>query len=701
MKTNLPVTQHEVLLQDEDVIITKTDLKGVITYANHDFVRISGFSSEELIGKNHNLIRHPDMPAEAFADMWATLKQGKPWSGYVKNRCKNGDFYWVRTEVAPVEQNGQIAGYASIRKKPDREAIKQAETLYKQLQAGTAKARLKGGLVVSTHLIHRLNPLRWLNAIKVVSQLWLLIGAFLLAIVFTGASQMMVSKPLAVGGHIYEKISMDNDLLADALPPPLYLVETYLTALRMVEAPPSTLPSLVAAAEKLNADFESRHQYWQQHLQVEELKQLESQNYKTGRAFMETLQRQLLPAVQQGDKEAARRVIATLDQLYEAHRVTVDALVSATNQNHNQIESETKSYVETSNVVLIAANALLIAVLGFLSWIVLRNVMRFGDPEYVSEIIRHIASGNLAISVERPKSPANMLYTVFQLKQGLNQLVKTATGNTGKVLIESRKVAASSDQVAALTREQSESIMTIAATAEEMTESIRNVANESSEAQAVSEQSSATCSNGVDVINNAVHSMEQIAATVREASVAIGSLDVESEKISTVVSVIREIADQTNLLALNAAIEAARAGEQGRGFAVVADEVRKLAERTTTATEEIATMITTIQTGMQHAVGSMEHGVQQVDKGVGLASEAGEAIGHIKESAGQVSQIVSAISAALQEQRTASLSVAQHIERIAAMSEENSAISRENHGLARSVGEAAEHLQHTVNRFVV
>ena len=93
MKINLPVTQNEVELRDDTLIVSRTDLKGQITYINKDFLDISGFTEDELIGKAHNIVRHPDMPAEAFADFWTTLKAGRPWTGYVKNRCKNGDFY--------------------------------------------------------------------------------------------------------------------------------------------------------------------------------------------------------------------------------------------------------------------------------------------------------------------------------------------------------------------------------------------------------------------------------------------------------------------------------------------------------------------------------------------------------------------------------------------------------------------------------
>ena len=132
MKINLPITQQEKPFT-QGTIVTKTDLKGVITYANDAFVDMSGFDREELIGASQNIVRHPDMPPGAFADMWRTLKSGATWKGMVKNRCKNGDHYWVNAFIVPVKQNGQTVGYMSVRSPASRQDIAQAEAFYQKL----------------------------------------------------------------------------------------------------------------------------------------------------------------------------------------------------------------------------------------------------------------------------------------------------------------------------------------------------------------------------------------------------------------------------------------------------------------------------------------------------------------------------------------------------------------------------------------
>ncbi len=138
MKINTPVTDREVMLNEGEIIVSTTNLKGILTYCNDTFVKISGFREKELIGKNHNVVRHPDMPSAAFKDLWQTVQAGGNWSGIVKNRCKNGDYYWVKANVNPDYNDGVLTGYTSVRCKPGKKEIETAEKLYKKINAGEA-----------------------------------------------------------------------------------------------------------------------------------------------------------------------------------------------------------------------------------------------------------------------------------------------------------------------------------------------------------------------------------------------------------------------------------------------------------------------------------------------------------------------------------------------------------------------------------
>jgi methyl-accepting chemotaxis protein len=144
MKINQPVTDHEIPMKEGSILVSRTDLKGMITYCNRDFIEISGFTESELIGSSHNMIRHPDMPPEAFEELWSTIKDRRPWSGLVKNRTRQGDYYWVRANVTPLFEHGRVTGYMSVRTQPTRMEIEQAEALYKDITARKASMKPTG-----------------------------------------------------------------------------------------------------------------------------------------------------------------------------------------------------------------------------------------------------------------------------------------------------------------------------------------------------------------------------------------------------------------------------------------------------------------------------------------------------------------------------------------------------------------------------
>jgi PAS domain S-box-containing protein len=182
MRLNLPVSNIEFKLPDGAVIVSKTDLKGVITYCNSTFVEISGFSRDEIVGAPHNIVRHPDMPPEAFADLWKTIQANKPWQGVVKNRRKDGSFYWAISNITPLKEKGKTIGYVAFRYKATREQIAQASAAYRKIRAGSRNLRIEEGNVVRI-----INPLlHWLDAFSIRARLVVLMLALLGALVAVG-----------------------------------------------------------------------------------------------------------------------------------------------------------------------------------------------------------------------------------------------------------------------------------------------------------------------------------------------------------------------------------------------------------------------------------------------------------------------------------------------------------------------------------
>jgi methyl-accepting chemotaxis protein len=249
--------------------------------------------------------------------------------------------------------------------------------------------------------------------------------------------------------------------------------------------------------------------------------------------------------------------------------------------------------------------------------------------------------------------------------------------------------------------ETSQSASSMAAAVEQMSVSLDQMRDNTNSAQQIVTASTQHSEEGERVIGAAVNDMQKITVAVQQVSDVIATLGGQTTRISNIVNVIREVADQTNLLALNAAIEAALAGEQGRGFAVVADEVRKLAERTASATGEIATMISAIQGSAHTAVDRMSDAVKQATAGALLARDAGQSIEAIRDSANRVASAFNDISNAITEQSAAGQLIAQQVEQVARASDENSGAVRHTADAARSLESLSHEMRRRIDQFGV
>jgi methyl-accepting chemotaxis protein len=508
------------------------------------------------------------------------------------------------------------------------------------------------------------------------SKLWTLVGAFAAGIVVFALFSFATLGRVKVNGPIYQGIVQQKDLLADILPPPEYLIESYLVSLQMIDADKAKLPALIAKSQALKKDFEDRRQYWAKELPEGEAKNLLERSNRLGAEFLELEQGQFIPALQRGDAAAVASLRAQLTAKYEEHRAAVDDLVKVAIAGSAAHEKDAAAVVAGKTTFSVALLIIVLLVGAGISIWIMRSVMRQlgGDPAYAAEVVKGIAQGNLALAIEtRPGDQTSLLAEMARMRGALHDIIgriRQAAESLGEA---AQALSATAQQVADSSSQQSDSAASMAASIEQMTASIEHVAGNAGNAHTLAGDARNLSLEGGKHVEETIAGINAVAESVASTTQVVRSLGEQSEQISGIVRVIQEIADQTNLLALNAAIEAARAGEAGRGFAVVADEVRKLAEKTASSTQEISSMIAGIQHGTATAVEQMQQGTSRVEAGVAVAAGTGESMKQIESGAGEVLAAVDEISTALREQSVASNQISQSVERIAQMTEENGA----------------------------
>lgn len=503
-------SEREIMVESHEQLVSTTDLHGVITYSNEEFARIAGFTQEELLGKNHNCIRHKDMPKAAFADMWHHLKKGEAWRGIVKNRTKSHGYYWVDAYVTPIYEGNKKIGYQSVRVKPKREWVETAEKAYAQLR----KAE-KSGKSLSFEINDGLR--------------YLLLFAGLLSPIIAG----------------FFDLSGGMSLLFNSAP---LVVLALLFKQELIDTP--------VELNKLKNKYDS--------------------------------------------------------------------------------------------------------------------------------ISRMIYSGNKKFSVAD--------FHIKLLSARIRTVLGRMTDSTKPLQDLADNLSATSYQVTDALAQQTKDILQVREATEAVEATANEVSSNAQEAHQIVDVTLKTCDGAKQSITQTHQNLESLSAQAEKATQTTYQLSEQAQNVSQMMEEIGGIAEQTNLLALNAAIEAARAGEQGRGFAVVADEVRALSGRTSNATVQIKDSIDAMLNTIESWQSDILDNKKQTDSCGDVAKLSSERLSEVEDLMKSMNDLMQSVENSAGNQRRLSSDVNLHIQSIASTAEQNL-------DATRSVKEHSQELKDQVDEF--
>jgi len=502
-------------------------------------------------------------------------------------------------------------------------------------------------------------------------------------------------------GQAANDMGAGKDVVADILPPPLYLIETHLIAYQLLDTPLAERKPLAEKLTQLKKDFDDRNAYWTGATVESGVRDsLLGPQKEAGSAYFAALEKHFLPAVMSGNDEAARQALGELKSYYQAHRNGVDNTVRLAGSWADGRMAALKTTSSSAQWLLGGIGALCIGLSLAIYLLVARRISQLlgAEPEELRSEMARLAQGDLRPS-GKSTAAGSVMAALKEAQEKIRTLVIRTSQEASEVETQAQQMSSALNTLEGNSNQLAASAMSTSAAMEEISASIALIADQANSVGSTVQEARQQAVHGDQARLQSLSSVQRLSTASREAQHSVTRLGEQSQQVTSIVQTIREIAEQTNLLALNAAIEAARAGEQGRGFAVVADEVRKLAERTTHATQEIEGLIIAIQSGIQSAVVTIDGSASDVDEGMRHVEASGESLLSIQQKITEVCEAMMDIVSATQEVRTAAHQVANNMEQLGTLAETGNATTQDTARTGSVLQEVALRLRGAMRAF--